>query len=707
MSGAKHYLLGGLAALSMAGAQMVAADETLLKPVRVKGEDVRSDLNLKQPDSGGSRLQLTPLETPASIEVISGDTIRERGDHNVIDAITRAVGFSDSASPGNGGTAVTARGFSGHGSVMQLYDGSRLYVGSGTVTFPFDTWSVERIEVLHGPASVLYGEGAVGGAVNIVPKKPSRETAFEGRIAYGSNDTRRAAFGATGALGETVAARFDISHNASNGWLDKNGDSENLMVAGALRWDITPALALTLAYDEGHQQPVRYQGVPLRDGHLDSSLKDSNFNVEDSVLDYRDKWTRLNLVWAPNEKFSLTNEIYRLQSNRHWRNAESYAFQPSGLVRRSSFLEILHDQEQIGNRFNAVFSHSIFGYENRVSAGFDINHVDFKHTNNSPYTEGPTPSLVDPYAPTPGYFSSIIPTTARFKSDTDQHSLFFEDRFKLNERLALVAGARYDSARMDRKDLITPAAGFDKNFYTASWRLGAVYNINPDFVVYGQYATGSDPLGALITTSAAQADFDLSTAKQWEIGLKQSLAGGRGEWTLAYYDIVKKKLLSRDPDNPGVDVQVGQRSARGVEAALSFDLGAGWRVDANVAALRARFDDFQESVSGVLVSRDGNVPNGIPERTANLWLTYAFAPDWKADAGARYIGKRYSNTANTISVDSYTVVDAGLHWQTTAHIGTALRVYNLTDRIYTTSSNSTQWLLAQPRTYELAVDFRF
>src|SRR5690606_18831676 len=125
---------------------------------------------------------------------------RERGDNRVTDAITRAVGFSDAASPGNGSTAVTARGFSGHGSVMQLYDGSRPYVSSGTVTFPFDTWSVERVEVLHGPASVLYGEGAVGGAVNIVPKKPSRETSIEGRVAYGSDDTRRAALGITGPL---------------------------------------------------------------------------------------------------------------------------------------------------------------------------------------------------------------------------------------------------------------------------------------------------------------------------------------------------------------------------------------------------------------------------------------------------------------------------------------------------------------------------
>ncbi len=83
-----------------------------------------------------------------------------------------AVGISSVAGPGNGNLSFASRGFVGPGSVQQLYDGTRLYVGVGTVTFPFDTWSAERIEVLRGPASVLYGEGAIGGIINVVPKKP-------------------------------------------------------------------------------------------------------------------------------------------------------------------------------------------------------------------------------------------------------------------------------------------------------------------------------------------------------------------------------------------------------------------------------------------------------------------------------------------------------------------------------------------------------
>ena len=129
-----------------------------------------------------------------SVENLTGEQIRARGDRSVQDAVTRTTGISFTGSPGNGGSAYAARGFVGEGSVMQLYDGVRMYSGAGTVTFPVDVWSVERIDVLRGPASVLYGEGATGAVINVIPKKPfSGEIENHVRIGYGSYDTRQQA----------------------------------------------------------------------------------------------------------------------------------------------------------------------------------------------------------------------------------------------------------------------------------------------------------------------------------------------------------------------------------------------------------------------------------------------------------------------------------------------------------------------------------
>ncbi|MGQ3183687.1 MAG: TonB-dependent receptor plug domain-containing protein, partial [Brevundimonas aurantiaca] len=169
--------LGGVsAAIGLAfgaGSSFAQQAAPSLPPVQVEA-GAQAALSLAEPTQTGSRLGLTPLETPASIEVLTGETIRARGDVSVIEAATRATGITGSPAPGNGSTSMAARGFSGHGSVMQLFDGTRLFAGAGTVTFPFDTWSVDRIEVLRGAASVMYGEGAIGGAINVVPKKPTR-----------------------------------------------------------------------------------------------------------------------------------------------------------------------------------------------------------------------------------------------------------------------------------------------------------------------------------------------------------------------------------------------------------------------------------------------------------------------------------------------------------------------------------------------------
>ncbi len=176
---------------------------------------------LDTPNATGSRLGLTPLETPASIASLDGGTIRARGDLSIVEAETRAPGLSSVANPGNGGTALAARGFSGQGSVLQLVDGVRLFPAAGTITFPTDPWMVERIDVLGGPASVLYGQGALGGAVNVVMRAPTAQTHGQAEIGYGGQNSFRAAAGLGGPLTPTLGYRVDASYRRSDGYVDR------------------------------------------------------------------------------------------------------------------------------------------------------------------------------------------------------------------------------------------------------------------------------------------------------------------------------------------------------------------------------------------------------------------------------------------------------------------------------------------------------
>ena len=116
------------------------------------------------------------METPATVEIIDGDTIRERLDTSILEAVTRSAGFTNDAHHAEGGQDVAARGFHTQGTVTKLFDGTNYYNAWNTISFPFDTWGVERIEVLKGPSSVLYGEGGIGGAYNVIPKRPPAGT---------------------------------------------------------------------------------------------------------------------------------------------------------------------------------------------------------------------------------------------------------------------------------------------------------------------------------------------------------------------------------------------------------------------------------------------------------------------------------------------------------------------------------------------------
>jgi iron complex outermembrane receptor protein len=222
-------------------------------------------------------------------------------------------------------------------------------------------------------------------------------------------------------------------------------------------------------------------------------------------------------------------------------------------------------------------------------------------------------------------------------------------------------------------------------------------------------ARAADPLGSLVTTSTSQAAFDLSTGRQVEVGYKRQLADNRGAWTVAAYRIEKSKLLSRDATDPTITQQIGKQSSEGVEATLDLALTSTLRLEANVAKLRARYDDFNELVGQSLVSRTGNTPTGVPEEAANLWLNWRFMPQWEAEFGVRYVGPRQADTANSRKIGSYTVADAGVSWQANPSLKLALRAYNLADRRYPVSfsNGGNQWLLGRPRSFELSALVNF
>jgi iron complex outermembrane receptor protein len=666
-------------------------------------------LQLKKISEGGSRLNLSPLETPASIEILDGDAIRMRGDLTVQDAAARATGIVNTS--GVFGQSLSSRGFVGQHSVMQLYDGMRMY--NNTLTFPSDPWMAQSIEVLRGPASVLYGEGAIGGAVNVVRKQPTDTYEHAMRAGLGSYGFWNIAAGSGGPLSEQVSYRVDASYRRSDGWVDR-GDANAVALSGALRFHPAEDLTLSVSHDFSHQEPRTWFGVPLVDGKLDVSIAENNYNVSDAELRFRDNWSQFKIEWAPGENFALDSTFYHLWANKYWRNAERAAWVGATdttpeQIRQSSFLELYHIQKQTGNRTTLSYSHDLAnGFEAGLVVGGDVNHISYENVSNSGNNATRLVDLIDPMVGEFIHQTGAAETKTRYINTIDQFSVFGEGRIAFKDMISLVGGIRYDRPEITKDDYINPTNNFTSTPDAVTWRLGAVYNPIRDIALYASYATAADPVGALVSTSAGQSTFDLSTGDQWEAGIKHAFWSGRGQWTLAAYKITKRRLLTSDPLIPTLQVQIGQQSSQGIEVSLFVEPVRGLSVNLNGALLDAQYDDFAESVGGVLFQRAGNRPSNVAEKTANLFVSWEFHPDWIIDGGVSYVGSRYTDAANAQLLSAYTLTDLGIRWNFADGISASLRGRNLFDETYARSTyGGSQWVLGDPRTVELTIHAAF
>ncbi|HEX7822504.1 MAG TPA: TonB-dependent siderophore receptor [Sphingobium sp.] len=662
-------------------------------------------LRLTIKSQSASRLNLTPLETPASVETIDGDAIRLRGDLTIQDAAARATGIVNTS--GVFGYGLSARGFTGQNSVMTLYDGMRMY--NNTLTFPADPWMAQSVEILRGPASVLYGEGAIGGAVNVVRKQPGEMLETSGRAGLASFGSYNIAAGSGGPLNDVVSFRVDGSYRQSDGWMDR-GSSSALALSALFKFEVTPTLHLTVSHDFSTQKPRTWFGVPLVGGRLDPSIRYNNYNVTNAALRFRDNWTQVKLDWTPSEALSVSSTFYALRANKYWHNAENVTYVAGvggnpAQIRQSSFLELYHIQKQIGNRTTATVNHVLAGLENQFVIGFDANRISYENISNSGNN---ATRLIDVYNPAQGLFidqPGAASTKTRYINRITQYSVFAEDRLKFSEHFSLVGGLRYDRPEINKADYVVATNNFTGIPDAVTWRVGAVYNPIATLSLYGQYATAADPVGALVSTSFAQRNALLSTGRQWEVGVKQIFWSGRGQWTFAAYDIIKKNLLVTNPADSNNPFQAGQQSSRGLEASFSLEPVKALTFNLNGSVLRARYDDFREPVSGALVSRAGNRPTNVAAVTANAFVSWEFMKGWVIDGGVSYVGKRYQDAANTLVIPAYTLTDLGIRWQFIEKASISARVRNLFDETYTRATyGAAQWVLGDPRTVEATIN---
>lgn len=665
-------------------------------------------LPLEMTATSGSRLGLTVQETPASIEVITKDLMRERGHTTTEQALGNAVGVL--AGQCFGLTCFSMRGFSGATSLPFLYNGLRY---PGLAISPRNTFNYDRIEVIKGPSSVLHGLGATTGAVNFVSKAADGREEKEMLVAYDSWDTKTVGLGIGGKIADfdKSAYRADLSYKGANkgsyGYVD-NTAYDSIHFTGELALQLTDTFKVTLSEEWYEDNGEGYFGTPHINGKIVRKTRDENYNVSDDEMNKEVNWTRMNLEWKPTDQLTVRNETYYNNENRYWKNAEVYTYNnTTGRVDRSDFLNIQHDQELIGNRTELSLDHMLGAMRNRVLFGYDISNNEHQRNSNSPFS---TPAnSVDFLDPVAGVFTTNSPFLPFRRTELLQRAFFIEDYLNLTEKFKLSLSGRHDTLDLESKNLRAPTATnpavFKKHYSGNSYRLGALYDITPALTLYGQLSSALEPPAQIVTLTYAQKDFELTRAKQKEVGVKGALPDNLGEFTLAVFDIERTNVLTRDPLNSTLTVQIGEQSSKGVELSAVVRPTDKLTIEGNASVLDAQFEKFYERVSGAAVSRAGNVPPDVPEKIGNLWVTYRPNTDWRVGFGAHFVGQRAGDNANTPTkwMDGYTTYDALLGYK----LGKGelmLTMRNLTDKLYANRSygNGGQFMLGEPRAAEIS-----
>lgn len=695
------------AAVALACAANAFSAEEAVSEILVVGQGGVGSIRLNAENGAGSRLGLSGLDQPASVDMITRKEIATKGDYSALDAVTRTAGISASASPGNGGTSISSRGFNGHGSTVYTYDGTRLYIVAGTVTFPADTWTLDRVEVLRGAGSVINGVGAVGTTINYVPKSPSLgESSFETVAAAGSFDMKRLAVGGGTQLSDRVAIRLDASHQEDDGYADR-ADEERDVLAGSLLYQASDDLSFRFSVDYADIDTAPFWGTPLIDGEASSSHRRNNYNFEDGRVVYEDMWSRMHIEWNIADNITLRSDTYLLDAEREWQNLEEYAFNSTtGLVDRAFYLGIVHDEEQLGSRFDFLIESELAAMENRLSIGAEVNDIELSYLNNFSTGGFGVGDSVPVFDFEPGSLpQASIPTILDYQTDTTQFALFVDDVIRLNEQFSLVLGGRYDDIDYSRFDLAiggNPASRFSANFSEFTWRAGLVYQPTTDMSLYAQASTAADPVSSPISLSGGNANFDLATGRQYELGLKQQFLERRGEYTFAYFDIEKEDMLTRLPGS-AITEQIGQQSSDGIEFTLRVNPIDSLSIDFNATRIDAEFDEFYSGG----VSLAGNRPRNVPEQTMNIWLNWSPIQSVQIGGGFRHVDSRYVDDSNSEKMPEYTVFDASVNWMATEQLTLTARIKNLTDEedYVIAPYISNQWIFGDPRSFEISLRY--
>lgn len=688
-----------LAAMATAGCGTAAAqDATVLDAVRVNAYRAANSI------SGATKTSTALAETSQSVSVIERAELDARGVQSLNDAMRYVAGVSlESTGIDNRVDDFRIRGFdAGSWANNVTLDGMRAPQGSQWNRSMFDSWNLERVEVLKGPSAVMYGQVAPGGLVNQVSKTPTPDQEQQLRLGVDANGQYNAAFdvGARSAghdhLFRLVGLYRDgdtqIKHTAQEHWF----------LAPSYTWQIAERTRLTLLglyqKDDGGST---YQFLPMAGtlvatphGHMKNTtfIGEPDWNTFD-----RTTWTAGWLFEHQfNEHLTLTQSARRTHVDSLYRGVVTNgALNADGRTqnRRATYGTGDSDGDTLDTRLQARFATG--AAEHTVLLGWDWQKADWEGLRGAMVNPAP----IDIFNPVYQGYVPRVTSEGLSGGVNRQSGVYLQDQLALGS-WRVTFGGRYDWTRDDTfsatRNPTTGVTGpvtrsvISSEAFTG--RAGLLYVFENGITPYVSYAESFQPSSTSALQNFDRATFDPVTGKQWEAGVKYQPSSFDGLLTLSAYDLRQQNIVTQDPDpthdtcgaagNAQCSVQDGEGRIRGVELEGRVTPLAGFSL---IGA--ATWMDSEMTRSDLYQGKELVM---VPDYSASFWADYTFQGGALAGlslaAGARYNGSSYGDSANLYRIPSYTLFDAAIRYDLgqigSTRVQLALNASNLADKRY-------------------------
>lgn len=691
--------LGGRVAdglLTIERASPSASAETTLPVVRVKADAVRETatgpvLGYVANRSATATKTDTPLiEIPQSISVVTADRIAAIGAHTLADVVAYTPGVNMGDGYDTRNDWLVFRGFDAWDQGY-FVDGLQLRNNNSFLTWRLEPYGAERIEIIRGPSSVLYGQNIPGGTINAVSKRPTATPQGELRLQLGTHDRREIAADISGPLDDEGKVLYRVTGLAldSNTQIDHVPDSRTF-IAPALTWRPSTDTSLTLL---SHFQRIRTSNSRGSLPAAGTLLSNPNGRIPTSTFvgepDFnhfdQDQWTvgyqfehtlSDTLTFRQNARYGKADVDYQ----EVFANSTFTVVNPGVPDDPANFRRV--DRGVFGvkekgslfaldNQLQAV-AH-IGGWKHIVLAGLD--HQRSRYTQYQFYGDGV--ASIDVYAPVYGLGVVVPDPYLDANIALNQTGLYLQDQVKLGDRWAFTLGGRYDRFRYVTDDHLASTRSMQsKGAFTR--RAGAVYLVPSGWAPYVSYSESFAPIVSAVDSESGE-PFKPETGRQYEAGIRFQPPGSKDSYSVAAFDLRRRNYLTFDENfQPR---QVGEVVVQGVEFEaliepirnLNLTAAYSWTPKADVTASS---DPLQI----------GKQNTAVPRHSLSVWADYRFAGGIKAGIGARYVGSTYGyNEQAPTKVPGYTLFDAMVGYELGPWNFT-LNARNLTDDIYVARS---------------------